>query len=212
MHRSPAAARTFAAPQFGLPDGVEILANDWGSETRFLDVLPGDLSKFALNKGPRMTRLSRFHPFRSDSNVNAGGGLVYFDEFVEPGALAATLQLMGVDGAMRDYALFAGVAERPAREGYLHQLRFVSHRALADGFFTPSGDLSPQPACMLDVVTAFISGERGRWNSGDPMFSLDGMRGGDGDSAKESLGFGVLVEETEWRIYRIWSRAWLVTK
>ena len=30
--------------------------------------------------------------------------------------------------------------------------------------------------------------------------------------AKEALGFGFMVEDTERRIYRIWSWSWLVPK
>ena len=38
------------------------------------------------------------------------------------------------------------------------------------------------------------------------------MFGGDGDWAKEELAFGCMVENVDLGIYRIWSRAWLVTK
>lgn len=36
--------------------------------------------------------------------------------------------------------------------------------------------------------------------------------GGDGEWARESLAFGFLVENQYHSIYRIWTRAWLVTK
>ncbi|MEI9999893.1 MAG: hypothetical protein WDO13_12425 [Verrucomicrobiota bacterium] len=41
---------------------------------------------------------------------------------------------------------------------------------------------------------------------------LRGTFGGDGDWAKESLCFGLLVENNDLGVYRLWSRAWLVTK
>jgi hypothetical protein len=41
---------------------------------------------------------------------------------------------------------------------------------------------------------------------------IGGTFGGDGDWAKERLCFGVMVENSSWMAYRIWSRAWLITK
>ena len=36
--------------------------------------------------------------------------------------------------------------------------------------------------------------------------------GGDGDYAVEELSFGFMLENEYNQVYRIWSRAWLVTK
>ena len=44
----------------------------------------------------------------------------------------------------------------------------------------------------------------------DDVWTVGG--GGDGDWAKESLCFGLMVENGYQGVYRIWSRAWLVTK
>ena len=41
---------------------------------------------------------------------------------------------------------------------------------------------------------------------------LAGMFGGDGDDSREKLSFGRMVENGYHHVYRIWSRAWLVTK
>jgi hypothetical protein len=53
-----------------------------------------------------------------------------------------------------------------------------------------------------------------KWNEPRHTFSfrLSGTFGGDGYWAKESLCFGFLVENNYRGVYRIWSRAWLVTK
>lgn len=42
--------------------------------------------------------------------------------------------------------------------------------------------------------------------------NLSGAMGGDGDYAKEKLCFGLLVENPFGHVYRIWSRAWPLTK
>ena len=41
---------------------------------------------------------------------------------------------------------------------------------------------------------------------------IDGKMGGDGDYAVEELSFGFMLENEYNQVYRIWSRAWLVTK
>jgi hypothetical protein len=41
---------------------------------------------------------------------------------------------------------------------------------------------------------------------------LSGTFGGDGDWAQESLCFGFMIENAYHGVYRMWSRAWLITK
>jgi hypothetical protein len=68
-----------------------------------------------------------------------------------------------------------------------------------------------QPMPLKDALWRFIELEREIWGSGMSR-QLRGLFGGDGDWAKESLCFGFLVENNDQGIYRLWSRAWLVTK
>jgi hypothetical protein len=62
---------------------------------------------------------------------------------------------------------------------------------------------------ILQAAASFTLKQREKWKD---RSRLAGMAGGEGDWAKESLAFGFYVENTYWGIYRIWSRAWLVTK
>ncbi len=68
-----------------------------------------------------------------------------------------------------------------------------------------------QPHPLGEIAWQFLENQRERWGSG---FSsrLSGLFGGDGDWAKEELCFGFMVENGYNAVYRLWSRAWLVTK
>lgn len=197
--------------ELGLPDEIEIFAPDWPNDQKHRDIWPGDLSQFAANKGPQRTDLSQFHPFRFDPKINAGGGLIYFDEYADLGDLKASLRLMGVLTDMTEYAAFGASSVNPAQDDFLDQLRLISHYALGNGYFARTRDLRPQSLSLWQVIEAFVAGQRNKWQSTSEL-SLVGTRGGDDESAKETLGFGFMVEDTEWSIYRIWSRSWLVTK
>lgn len=198
---------------YGLDDGFEILPATWPDDGLARSLLPGDLTQFAANRGVQRTDLATFHPFRFDPKLHAGGGLIYFDEGIEREELTTVLRLMSVDYVMTDFAIFAAAAEDPAQEDYLAQMRLVSHHALDSGYFIRRR-LPVQAKSVLDVVAGFIDRQREIWNPGHHPFpsSLRYTRGGDGDSVKEALGYGFMVEDTEWRIYRIWSRSWLVPK
>jgi hypothetical protein len=196
--------------ELGLPDEVEIFPSDWPHDQKDRDIWPGDLSQFAANKGPWRTDLSQFHPFRFDPRLNAGGGLIYFDEYADLRELKTSLGLMGVLTEMTDYAAFAGSSASPAQDDFLDQLRLIAFYSLENGYFASAKGLRPQPLSIWQVIESFVAGQRNKW--GSASHSLAGTRGGDGDGAKETLGFGVMVEDTEWSIYRIWSRSWLITK
>jgi hypothetical protein len=75
--------------------------------------------------------------------------------------------------------------------------------------------LAAQPISMVEYVAQFVDEQRLKWNNPDggafPR-SLDTLFGGDGDFAKEALCFGFMVENHPWAVYRVWSRAWLVSK
>jgi hypothetical protein len=191
----------------GMHEGIAILPSEWPGDGIARPLLPGDLSQFALNRGPQKTDLATFHPFRADPKINAGGGLIYFDEMIEFETLKEAIGLMGVYCGMQDYAVFAACSADPAKDNYLDQLRFVSHHALDSGYFVRN-KLPAQTNSIWQTVEIFIKGQREKWKRG----GLAGTRGGDGDGAKEALGFGFMVEDTEWQIYRLWSRSWLILK
>jgi hypothetical protein len=65
----------------------------------------------------------------------------------------------------------------------------------------------------IQAVTGFIAAQKKKWNDGYTFSSkIRGTAGGDGDWPKEKLAFGFHVENTNWSVYRVWSRPWLVTK
>jgi hypothetical protein len=71
--------------------------------------------------------------------------------------------------------------------------------------------LPPQNSTLGDALWAFIQHQQEALGNGY-SHKLEGMLGGDGDWARETLAFGFMVENAYQGVYRIWSRAWLVTK
>ncbi len=152
-----------------------------------------------------------FDPIRGAPRNDAGGGILYFDAYDEAGPLASALKLMGMvlDSPISDFVAFEAEADEPPVERYLRQVRFMPRKALAVfGADEPPAKPAP-PATLQDAIAAFVAAERTYWYE---SASLSGTLGGDGDWAKEHLGFGLMVENAWHRIYRLWSRPYLVTK
>jgi|SRR5579871_484677 len=201
-----------------------------------LEVQPGDLNQIAPIGigigGPFPTRLGQSpfedspaeyyalqphgdHPFLSAPRAQAAGGIVYFNSDVEEEDLRGLLRLLGIDLDEKKYAVFLTHAEDPAEEGYLIQMRIVSRFALSshfDALTSEEYETFPEQKLALEaLVWKFIENQIQEWGT-DNSSPLEGLLGGDGDWAREKLAFGFLVENAYYGIYRIWSRAWLVTK
>ena len=71
--------------------------------------------------------------------------------------------------------------------------------------------MTTQTVSIGDLIWKFIEDQQREYGKGYSA-QLDGLFGGDGDWAKEKLAFGFLVENEYQGVYRLWSRAWLVTK
>ncbi len=69
-----------------------------------------------------------------------------------------------------------------------------------------------QPLSLPDFLWAFIIDQVRRYGTGFTNDELAGTFGGDGYFSRESLAFGLMIENSYHKVYRIWSRAWLVTK
>ena len=69
-----------------------------------------------------------------------------------------------------------------------------------------------QELSIGEAFEEFMKAEKERFGTsfGDPR--IEGKMGGDGDFAREELSFGFMLENEYNQVYRIWSRAWLVTK
>ena len=213
----------------GFPDEVHLSMAEWPEICR--EPRPGNLQFFIPQgfglgvpaiitpySGPAQNAYYEFdeaqaHPFLNGPLTEPSGGTLYFDDNAPIEKLNAALELMSVYQTL-DYVAFGKSSSDPESERYLDQLRFVSRLALASVFGATITDPPPkQTLNIFQATTAFVAAQKERWCGGYTFGSrLAGKAGGDGDWAKESLAFGFHVENTYWGIYRIWSRAWLVTK
>jgi hypothetical protein len=213
----------------GFPDEVTLCALDWPATCR--GPRPGNLDDFipqgfGLGTPAIITPYGgqpssdyyefqphQAHPFHDAPLTESAGGTLYFDESTPVEMLTAVLQTMAVYQTT-DYVAFGKIGNDSQTERYLDQMRIVSHLALASVFGTTAGEPTPKQSLnIVDAAVAFVADQKAKWNDGSTFTSkLSGKAGGDGDFAKESLAFGFHVENTYWGVYRIWSRAWLVTK
>jgi hypothetical protein len=151
-------------------------------------------------------------PLRDAPQTDAAGGTVYFDDDIAPADLSTLLRVMSVQIDQQAFAAFRVDATKSADQRFLTQIRIVLPPALGalfDAAFAP--ELVEQKLTVGAAFAAFVAAERERWGTGMSS-ELRGTFGGDGDWAKESLCFGFMVENAYHGIYRMWSRAWLVTK
>jgi hypothetical protein len=213
-----------------------ILGVDWPG--RPLPMMPGDFSRYtpqgmglgtplivrpwddpvAVLSGPNYygfePRIS--DPVRGAPIQDPAAGILYFDDGVTWAELEVTLHVIGTRLLERDFAVFLGHSDDPQTERYLDQVRIVQKFALVHLFGAGNdvGELKPQPVTVGEFIEQFLADQKAKWSHSRYAFggSIAGTFGGDGDWAKESLAFGFMVENPYWAVYRMWSRAWLVTK
>jgi hypothetical protein len=220
-----------------VPAGVRVFPNVWPGDP--LPVQPGDAAQFApmgfCMDVPIMMRpwdtlesalTSReyygaqphtFHPLLGAPRTEARGGVIYFDTGETRDSLLAALRIMGVSMRpdWRDFAVFVAESSDPQKDGYIVHCRIMPFSTVMN-LYRANPDLvegghTPQPVSVQDVLWGFVEGQERRWGTGMGG-ALSGCMGGDGDWAKESLCFGFMVENAYHMIFRIWSRAELVTK
>jgi hypothetical protein len=155
------------------------------------------------------------HPFLDAPLSEPRGGVVYFDEGIPEADFRVLLRCVGIGNPWKRYVVFVEDAADPKDSRYLTQMRVMSTSALSDIFQAISRDeaaaLKEQPLPIADLLWTFVERESRRYAGAFPP-ELGGVLGGDGDWAKEALCFGLMVENQPWLAYRIWTRAWLVTK
>ena len=191
---------------------VTIFDRDWPG--RPLPVMPGDFSQYLLD-GSGFE--GDFDPVRNAPPSQPAGGLVYFDDSIAPGDLAALLRAMHVPSHEKHFVVVAGSSRKPIEDHYLDQARIISGAALFNQFWADqeTRTLAAQPISVAEYIVQFVDEQRRKWKEPDrdPFpDSLDVLFGGDGDGAKEALCFGLMIESPHWPVYRVWSRAWLVSK
>lgn len=213
----------------GFPEEIRLSPPEWPAQCE--GRRPGDLQSFVPQGfglgaplvitpygGPPQGGYYGFHeaqahPFLNAPATESAGGTLYFDDNASTETLTTALQLMGVYRT-DDYVAFAASSAEPVTDRYLDQLRLVSRAALSSLFRASATEPPPkQTLNIVDGVTAFVTAQKAKWNDHYAFSAkLAGLAGGDGDWAKESLAFGFHVENSYWGVYRVWSRAWLVTK
>jgi hypothetical protein len=201
---------------------VDISPSIWPNKT--LKVQPGDLRLFApsgkLDAGllpgseaGHDTHLNRpADPFLAAPVTAPAGGIVYLQGDPAADDLGALLRLLRVDTAATDYAGFVESAVNPLGQRYLTQLRLVRTAALVSIYGALSLEemrsFPAQQRSIGELLPAFIGAERDGWEQGTSPGLLRGL-GTLGSQVAETLGFGVMVENAHYGVYRIWSRVWL---
>lgn len=149
------------------------------------------------------------------------GGFLYFGNGVTQDDFYALMRITGVQEACvknpsKQYAVFLQQSGQPGKDGYLSQVRLVSRFALSSLFGVISHEqfeiYPEQELTEREAMWGFVQTEKKKYGTRFGSPKLDGLFGGDGDFAREELSFGFMVENNYFGVYRIWSRAWLVTK
>jgi len=167
------------------------------------------------------------HPLHDAPRSSDTGGFVYFGHSVRRESVDALLDVLGVGTRLNQYAVFIDEADDPAKAGALVQARIIRPYALEtvfdaklpesqeklprEPFGTERFRVMTQPFDVKEFVWRFIENQCERWEEGWER-EVSGLLGGDGDWAREALGFGFMVENSYNGIYRVWSRLWLCTK
>jgi hypothetical protein len=186
-----------------------------------ISIQPGNLSKFANHgNGVYGYQKNTFHPIKGDPPQEESGGFVYFGNGLSKNDFKRFLRMMGVSNENRrsdkDYLAFMAKSKNPIEDRYFKQMRLVSKFGLRHMFNALDDEgyenFPEQKLSVEEALWAFIESEKKEYGTffGDPR--IEGKMGGDGDCAREELSFGFMVENSYYNIYRIWSRAWLVTK
>jgi len=174
----------------------------------------GNLQEFAP-KGTGVYGLQQMgypDPMKSAPPHEAEGGIVFFDSRFNVEDFQGLLRLFQIYGGSKDYALFTATSKNPMEEKYLCQFRIVTKFGLRflyhDLMEKDYGAFPEQDLTIEDCLLYFLEEQAQKYNKGN----LEGLFGGDGDYAYEKLCFGFMLENAYHSVYRIWSRAWLVTK
>ncbi len=202
---------------FDLGDSIRISPPLWPNNN--LQVQPGDLTQFApYGNGVYGYQSSgRLNPLKGAPPQEAVGGALYFGNQIVQLDFEVLMRIVGVsDRRSRDYSVFVAESDKPGEDGYLRQVRLVSKFALRFMFGAINDAeyerFPTQLLTMPETLWSFMQHERKAWGTSFGNPSLAGKFGGDGHFAQEELAFGFMVENDYHGVYRIWSRAWLVTK
>lgn len=183
---------------------------------------PADLTKFAPHgNGVYGYQEGMRSPIKTAPPQDDIGGFLYLGNNITREDFDALMAITGVQprshkNGSRDYAVFYEESAQPGEDGYLVQIRLVSKFALRHMFGSISDaeyeTFPDQEVSMSDAFWGFMENERSKHGTFFGSPTLDGLFGGDGDFMQEKLSFGFMVENNYHHVYRMWSRAHLVTK
>jgi len=212
---------------FSIPNLI-ISPNNWPSDnskprSSRLHPQPGDLSQFLANQSARYLDANAHgmytNPILTAALYEGKGGTILFDNHIDPSDLETSMKaivMVEPPGALRSYVVYANESKNPKEDNYLRQLRFVSFFAMEHLFRAISHEqaekLPLQPWLLTEAVRDFVQSERQFWGTGFGAPKLERLFGGNANSAREELSFGLQVENVYHGVFRLWSRAWLVTK
>ena len=180
-------------------------------------VKPDNLSIFA----PQGEKIYGFqhggntNPFKEAPRTSGYGGIIYFENSISQEDCSALLRITGIEGAKKDFKIFTKESKSPGEDSYLSQMRIVSDFGMESLFGENVNEKETSPETIEESMWSFINSQRKRWGIHfwqDIETGLAGMFGGDGDMMREELSFGLIIENDYYGIFRLWSRAFLVTK
>jgi hypothetical protein len=178
---------------------------------------PSDLSGFGRKDDGRYgLNQDGVNPFKLADECEPAGGVVFFGTCTEED-FVALLRLLDIRVNAREYWLYHMESDEPGEDGYLEQVRVVDRFGLKYLFRVLKDEgydqFPQQPVTLSEILWAFICDQNLKWGDGNGYSDeLADMFDEDGDDSKRQLSFGVMVENSYHKVYRIWSRAWLVTK
>lgn len=184
---------------------------------------PGDLSHFLSFESEKFWGANYHDKYRNPMlavpSTEGQGGTIYYENQIGRDTLAAAMRAMNMvdaPGAPKKFVVYASESKKPGEEGYLRQLRFISHFAMEFLFRVIDRqkvqDLPTQELTLEEAVWLFVQEERNHWGTSFGAPKLETLFGGDGHFAREELSFVLSVESSYYQVFRLWSRAWLVTK
>ena len=184
---------------------------------KVLRVQPGNLSIVVPDgNGVYGYHGKSIDPVKCDPPQEECGGFVFFGNGVKKEDFDGFLRMMNVRTDGKDYAAFIQESSNPLEDRYFKQMRIVSKFGLRFMFDVLNDSeydsFKNQELSVKEALWEFMESEKDRFGTcfGDPR--IEGKMGGDGDCAREKLGFGFMIENEYHQTYKIWSRAWLVTK
>ena len=182
-----------------------------------LHLEPGDFSQYASKRGRfDDSSLNSLDPIKSDPPYEESYGTIFFGNELKKQDFLGFLRMVGIYENDKDYLAFVKNSKNPKEDRYFKQLRLVSKFALMYEFGALNQkeykDFKKQDLTIPETLWNFIQIENKRTETKIIEDRIEGKMGGNGDDSMEKLCFGFMVESDRHSIYRIWSRAKLVTK